>query len=73
MPAIAFGGRILAIVVMLLGIGFMAILTANIVARFVKGDQGTGGDFINKEITALRRTALRMLLGKDVATTQEGE
>jgi voltage-gated potassium channel len=33
-------GRLIAIVVMLMGIGFLAVLTATISSQFVKADQG---------------------------------
>lgn len=67
------GGRLLAIGVMVLGIGFMAILTANIAAWFVERDKGSSEDDIRREITALREeiSALRMMLDPGVAATQE--
>jgi voltage-gated potassium channel len=34
------GGRIIAIVVMLVGVGFLAVLTATIASYFVKTDRG---------------------------------
>ena len=48
MPCGAYGdlyltsvaGRLIAIVVMLMGIGFLAVLTATIASQFVKADQG---------------------------------
>jgi voltage-gated potassium channel len=44
-------GRLIAIVVMLMGIGFLAVLTATIASQFVKADQGDD----NAEILRLLR------------------
>ena len=35
------GGRIVAMVVMLFGIGFLSVLTATVASYFVKSDRGT--------------------------------
>jgi hypothetical protein len=35
------GGRVVAMVVMLFGIGFLSVLTATIASRFVQQDAGT--------------------------------
>jgi voltage-gated potassium channel len=40
------GGRIVAMVVMFVGIGFLAVLTATVASHFVKVDQGDGSDRI---------------------------
>ena len=70
------GGRVLAIVVMVLGIGFMAILTANIAAWFVERDKEAGDDDIRRQIAALADevSALRRLLEHgSAAATREDE
>ncbi len=48
-------GRALAIGVMLLGIGFMAVLTANIAAWFVSSDKSSEDDAMMAEIRSLRQ------------------
>jgi voltage-gated potassium channel len=40
------GGRIVAMGLMFLGIGFLAVLTATVASHFVQVDQGEGGDKI---------------------------
>jgi voltage-gated potassium channel len=46
-------GRIIAIVVMLVGVGFLAVLTATVASHFVQVDQADSGDDIREALSRI--------------------
>jgi voltage-gated potassium channel len=57
------GGRIAATVLMLLGIGFLAVITATVAAYFVESDEESDFDQVNERLDRLE-TLLRSLVGE---------
>jgi voltage-gated potassium channel len=53
-PVTTVGGRIIAVVVMLIGIGFLSVLTATIASHFVKTDRGDETEAILTALADLR-------------------